>query len=203
MLIGLVVLEAAIQMRSSLAKFEDPPLAIRRFSEPIMRTRHLILVFAVACAASVTPAMGQWAWRDASNQLVFSDRPPPPGIKPAQIVRQPGPNAPLDLSPAPAVIAKPANAPAGVKSLAEREMEFRKRQQEKELAEQKSTESAARAAELAQECQRLRGYLRTLEDGVNIVRDDGQGNRKYLDDGQRQEEIKRLRDGLARNCNSG
>jgi hypothetical protein len=177
-------------------------------------------MLASVLAASALPALAQWSWRDANNQVVFSDRPPPPGVKPSQILRQPGANAPLALiipppaessapaggaipiaQPVPGAAASaPSAAPAAPKSLADREMEFRKRTQEREAAERKSAEAEARASQLAQECQRSRGYLRSLEDGIRIVRDDGQGNRNYLDDTQRAAEKQRLRDAIGRNC---
>jgi hypothetical protein len=187
---------------------------------PIIRS----VLLASVLAASALPALAQWSWRDANNQVVFSDRPPPPGVKPSQILRQPGANAPLALitpppadssapaggavpiaQPVPGAAAAPAApaasaAPAAPKSIADREMEFRKRTQEREAAERKSAETEARASQLAQECQRSRGYLRSLEDGIRIVRDDGQGNRNYIDDTQRAAEKQRLREAIGRNC---
>jgi type IV secretory pathway VirB10-like protein len=181
-------------------------------------TRSFLL--AAVLAGSALPAMAQWSWRDANNQVVFSDLPPPPSVKPSQILRQPGANAPVALiTPPPSEPATPAGgsnpiaqpvpgapsaaplaAPAAPKTMADREMEFRKRTQEREAAERKAAEAEARASQLAQECQRSRGYLRSLEDGIRIVRDDGQGNRNYIDDAQRETEKQRLRDAIGRNC---
>jgi hypothetical protein len=35
---------------------------------------------------------------------------------------------------------------------------------------------------------------------VQVVRDDGQGNRRYLDEAQRRDEVQRLQATLARSC---
>jgi type IV secretory pathway VirB10-like protein len=181
-------------------------------------TRSFLL--ATLLAASALSALAQWSWRDANNQVVFSDLPPPPSVKPSQILRQPGANAPVALvAPPPSEPAAPAGAsapaaqpvpaapgatplpaPGAPKSMADREMEFRKRTQDREAAERKAAETEARASQLAQECQRSRGYLRSLEDGIQIVRDDGQGNRNYINDAQREAEKQRLRDAIGRNC---
>ncbi len=158
----------------------------------------------LACLLLAAPAAAQWAWRDENGRLVFSDRPPPAGVKAERIVRQPG------AQPAPLPATSDADAAkagtkgetkAGPKTMADREMEFRKRQQERAEAEKKQAEEQAQAARRAQECERARGYLRSLEEGHRIVRTDAQGNREILDDAQRAAEIQRMREVVARSCN--
>jgi hypothetical protein len=165
--------------------------------------RAAMLAVGLLLAAEVA---AQWAWKDDNGRLVFSDRPPPGSIKPEQIVRQPGGGStqpalrageelPRDASKADASKAAP-------KTLAEREMEFRKRQTERAEADKKSAEQQQLAQRRQQECERSRGYLRALEDGVRITRTDGQGNREFLDDNQRNAEMARVREMIARDCNS-
>ncbi|MGD9944789.1 MAG: DUF4124 domain-containing protein [Burkholderiaceae bacterium] len=43
-----------------------------------------------------------WQWRDAGGQMVYSDQPPPPDVRPSQIIR----------GPAPVTVAAPPVAPA-------------------------------------------------------------------------------------------
>ncbi len=177
---------------------------------------HKAIVAALLLAGTL-PALAQWAWRDDAGRLVFSDQPPPAGIKPSQIVRQPAgapiqPSAPVYLGDQPAApLAKPdlkvetKKAPAasssGPKTLAERDMEFRKRQLERAEAEKKANDDAARKQSLAQDCERSRGYLRALEDGRRIARTDAQGNQTFLDDAARADEIARVRARLSSDCN--
>jgi hypothetical protein len=173
----------------------------------------LAAVVLLACAA---PVCAQWAWRDDGGRLVFSDRPPPASVKPSQIVRQPSatpvqPSAPVyvtDEKQAPmkaegkAEIRKPAPAVASApKTLAEKEMDARKRDQERAAAEKKANEEQARKQQLAQDCERSRGYLRALEDGRRIARSDAQGNQTVLDDAARADELARTRSRISSDCN--
>jgi DNA polymerase III gamma/tau subunit len=165
------------------------------------------------CALLATPAAAQWAWRDDNGRFVYSDRPPPASVKANQIVRQPGgssvvavpapgaaPSAPPTAAPSERATESSEAKPAGPKTWAERDMEFRKRQQERADAEKKAAEETARSAQRAQECERSRGYLRALEDGMRIQRTDAQGNREFLDDEGRNREVARMRELIAKNC---
>lgn len=157
----------------------------------------------LVCLLLAAPVAAQWAWRDENGRLVFSDRPPPAGVKADNIVRQPGPQSapqPAATDSSDAKSAAKGEAKAGPKTIADREMEFRKRQQERAEAEKKQAEEQAHAARKAQECERARGYLRSLEEGQRIARTDAQGNREVLDDAQRAAEIQRMREVVSRNC---
>jgi len=174
-----------------------------------MTRRPLILAaLAVAFVAGTfaAGASAQWAWKDESGRLVYSNIPPPPGIKASQIVRQPGPSSqgPRATAPAEVESEKAAAAPAppnAPKTYAERDAEFRKRQQERAENERKAQEDQQKAAQKAVECERSRGYLRALEDGVRITRTDAAGNREYLDDAQRAAEMDRIRKAIRELCN--
>jgi hypothetical protein len=158
-----------------------------------------------------TPSAAQWAWKDTNGRLVYSDRPPPSDVKPANIVRQPATQA--TASPAPAATAaddaaKPADGsssdakspPSGPKTIAERELEFRKRQQERADSEKKAAEEQTKSAAKTAECERARGYLKSIEDGVRITRTDASGNREFLDDAQRAAEADRARKIIQSTC---
>jgi type IV secretory pathway VirB10-like protein len=175
------------------------------------RTRRLAaLAIATVAAVYVSGAAGQWAWKEDSGRVVYSDRPPPANIKSTQILRQPAVAAP---TPAPQPAApggaaadgeRPAPSPAassGPKSIAERDMEFRKRQQERADSERKAQEEQQKAAAKAAECERSRGYLRSLEDGIRIARTDASGNREILDEAQRAAEMERTRKSIQQLCN--
>ena len=149
------------------------------------------------------PSEAQWAWKDTNGRVVYSDRPPPAEVKPANIVRQPSKQV-LPAGPASTATedaAKPSdeksadaksalNAP---KTTAEREMEFRKRQQERADSEKKAAEEQAKNAATTAECDRARGYMKSLEDGMRITKTDASGNREFLDDAQRAAEKDRTR----------
>lgn len=179
---------------------------------PDRQFAHRIFLLAIATMAFVaTPAAAQWAWREDSGRVMYSDRPPPPNIKMSQILRQPAAAAqatPATSTPSATGVddagkekeseAKSASAP---KTLAEREMDFRKRQQERATAERKAQEEQQKSSAKAAECERARGYLRALEDGQRIARTDASGNREFLDDAQRATETERARKLVQASCN--
>ena len=174
------------------------------------RSRRLAaLAIATVAAAYAGGAAGQWAWKEDSGRVVYSDRPPPANIKSTQILRQPAAApAPAPQTATPGGTAadgeKPAASPSGSsapKSIAERDMEFRKRQQERADSERKAQEEQQKVAAKAADCERSRGYLRSLEDGVRISRTDASGNREILDDAQRATEIDRTRKSIQQLCN--
>jgi hypothetical protein len=167
-----------------------------RLSTPLSAAlrRLFAAMLGVALAA---PVLAQWAWKDDAGRTVYSDQPPPATVKKDQILRQPPGGA---ISAPSAGGTRPAT-PAAPRTVAEQEQEFRKRQQERAEAEKKQAEQQAMNARKAQECERARGYVRLLEDGMRIARTDAQGNREYLDDTQRAAEMARAREVISANCN--
>lgn len=169
-----------------------------------LRTRHVAaLTLLLVTAVYATGAAAQWAWKEESGRVVYSDHPPPPNMK-IQILRQPaGPAAAPESRSASGADAAKAGADKGgnaPKTLAERDMEFRKRQQERADAERKAQEEQQKSTARAADCERARGYLKSLEDGVRIARTDASGNREYLDDAQRAAETERARKAVDSFC---
>ena len=173
--------------------------------------RSTITIAIVLAGFISTPSEAQWAWKDANGRTVYSDRPPPPDIKAGSIVRQP--NTQTLANPAPASgplddAGKPADgktpdaksAPNAPKTVAEREMEFRKRQQERAESEKKAAEEQTKSAAKTAECDRARGYMKSLEDGIRITKTDASGNREFLDDSQRAAEMDRTRKIIQSTC---
>ena len=172
--------------------------------------RSTITIALVLAGFASTPCEAQWAWKDSNGRTVYSDRPPPPEIKPGSIVRQPSTQTLANPAPAsgPLDDAKPSDAkgadgkaaPNAPKTVAEREMEFRKRQQERADSEKKAAEEQTKSAAKTAECDRARGYLKSLEDGIRITRTDASGNREFLDDTQRAAEVDRTRKIIQSTC---
>jgi type IV secretory pathway VirB10-like protein len=177
-------------------------------NDPALRHVTRLLALALVAVGLAAPAVAQWAWKDDNGRTVYSDRPPPPSVKADRIVRQPANTQqvlPSSTASAPAEsAARPADtrpAPAAApRSVAEQEMEFRKRQQERADAEKKAQEEQTKAAAKAADCERARGYLRSIEEGQRIARTDAAGNREFLDDNQRAAEAERARRSIAAAC---
>jgi hypothetical protein len=173
----------------------------------ISRVIRATITVAIVLAGFISsPSEAQWAWKDGNGRLVYSDRPPPSDIKPTQIVRQPSTQVLANPAPASGPVdeagkpsdpktsdPKSAPAPNAPKTIAERDMEFRKRQQERADSEKKAAEEQTKSAAKTAECERARGYMKSLEDGVRISRTDASGNREFLDDAQRAAEVERTR----------
>ena len=173
--------------------------------------RTTIMVAVVLAGFTSTQSEAQWAWKDTNGRVVYSDRPPPSDVKAASILRQPSTQAAANPGPSSALpddAAKPLDAkgadakkdPGAPKTVAEREMEFRKRQQERADGERKAADEQAKNAARTAECERARGYLKSLEDGVRITRTDASGNREFLDDAQRATEMERTRKIIQGTC---
>jgi len=169
-------------------------------------------VLILLCGAS-TIASAQWAWRDEHGRPVYSDQPPPSTVKPTEILRQPeltpppsdSPDAAAQSSsnlaptqPAPSRTASTAPRPP---TMAEREQDLRKRMKERGEAEKKLADAEANAARKAEDCERARGYMKTLDEGMRLVRTNPDGSQELLDDGQRAAEAQRARDIIQSRCN--
>ena len=87
-----------------------------------------------------------------------------------------------------------------VNALADRDMEFRKRQKESREAAEKGEADRRAGAQRQEGCEAARSALQTLESGDRVAMHDSKGERYYLDDRQRQEEIAKARQAVQANC---
>jgi hypothetical protein len=170
----------------------------------------LLAAIATAALACSAPAAAQWAWRDASGTMVYSDQPPPKSVPAKDLVRQPAaaPAAPARVPnygpPAAAAEAKPMPPPPAASprppTVAEREIESRRRQQLLAEAEKKAADEEAQRAQAAQNCERLRAYQRALEGGHRIARVNAAGEKEIIGDAQRAAEVERTRSQIELQC---
>lgn len=87
------------------------------------------------------------------------------------------------------------------KSLAESEVDFRKRQTEGAEAQKKAEAKAAEVAQRREACDRAQTYLRSLQEGQRISRIDPKtGERVFLEDADRAAEVTRARNVADANC---
>ncbi|HRE17940.1 MAG TPA: DUF4124 domain-containing protein, partial [Rhodocyclaceae bacterium] len=98
-----------------------------------------------------------YQWKDANGRTVVSDTPPPGNVAKKQRIGGPPPAA-EESTTAPAPAAK-----AGPKSLSERDMEFKKRQQEGKEKSEKARQEEIAANEQKENCKRAREALTTLQ----------------------------------------
>ena len=144
------------------------------------------LVFASNLGAQV------YQWKDSNGKTIFSDKPPPGKVLPSR----PPPSTTEDDTAANAKTEE-AKAP---KTLADRELDFRKRQKESQEAADKRRTEEQQAAERQESCANNKRYLQLLESGERVAQRDDQGERNYLDDKQRELEINKTRQALQNHC---
>ncbi len=154
----------------------------------------LVFALGIALTATVVTSHAQtYQWRDSNGRLVISDRPPPPGIRE---VRK------MDTSPAPApAAASGAAQESAPRTTAEREMDFRKRQQEARERSEREARDAAATAQKREACERARQQLAILESGNHrMVVPDGKGGEVFVEGEVKEQEMERARQVIAESC---
>lgn len=166
-----------------------------------------LLLLAAALGASLAlPAAAQWKWRDRNGVVQYSDTPPPNGIPAQDVLQKPNPNQRNLMAPptAASAVAAAASAAPLVPKGADPELEARRRKQEQDKADKGKAEERAQAEKLAlakaDNCSRARAHMRTLEEGIRMVRTNANGEREVLDDKARAEEKSRAREVIASDC---
>jgi len=154
------------------------------------------LLILLLMAFFVLPAaQAQWKWRDRNGQVTASDLPPPKDIPDKDVLQRPDPAV---RKPAAAASA-PASA-ASARSTTDPELEARRRNAEAEAAAKLKAEDARLARDRAENCQRARNQLATLESGQRIARMNDKGEREFLDDKAIADEARRARGVIAGDC---
>lgn len=174
---------------------------------------HKLVLLAVACTWALGAA-AQWQWIDKDGRKVFSDRPPPQDIPEKSILKQPSyaaarvpaaaaaASAP-EAADTPASAAAPAAAsPRAPASAAGKDKELEKRKAEADAAEaaKKKAEDDRIAKAKAENCTRARAAKATFETGAPIRQSNAQGERVFLDEAQRNAEVKRIDTIIASDC---
>lgn len=139
----------------------------------------------VAVLLATTAVHAQiYQWKDGNGKTVISDKPPGANVRSLRKIDAEA----------------PAETAAGQKTMADREMDFRKRQQEtQEKAAQAQKEQQA-AADKKDNCEKARRYLASLESGERIALRDDRGERYFMEDAQRQQEIAKTRQTAQESC---
>jgi hypothetical protein len=138
---------------------------------------------------AVVPAYGQMLKCVGKDGKVEYASQCPPGTKESQtgIKNNPG-------SPAPGAAPKQ-------KSMAEREADFKKRQAEQAEAQTKQQKEGEEQTQKKRACEEARNYLAGLEAGARITRNDPKtGERVFLEDDARKQEVDRARQSVQANC---
>ncbi|WP_291984765.1 DUF4124 domain-containing protein [Candidatus Accumulibacter sp. ACC007] len=143
------------------------------------------IALAAATLLAAFAAQAQiYQWQDENNKTVISDRPPLGKVKGERQIEAEA----------------PAAAGGNGKTLADREMDFRKRQKEAREGAEEADKERLVAAQKKEHCDEARRSLQMLESGERVAMRDSRGERYFLDDAQRAQEIVKLRQDVQVNC---
>lgn len=145
--------------------------------------KRFVLTAALLCIVAAAQAQ-IYKWQDQNNRTVISDRPPTGVVRKPRTIEAEAP---------------PAAADAG-KTMADREMDFRKRQKESVERTDKAEKEQRLTAQRQEDCDAARRSLQAMESGERVAMRDARGERYFLDDSQRQQEIARIRQTVQSNC---
>ncbi len=146
--------------------------------------KRLVLTLAILLVTTLAHAQ-IYQWKDDKGMTIMSDK--PPTGKGRQVSKQ-------EIQPASQETAVPQ------KTAAERELDFRKRQQEAAAKATKNQAAQAEAAENKQNCERSKMQLQTLEAGDRVQLRDENGERYFMEDAQREQEIVKTRKMMQNFC---
>lgn len=150
----------------------------------------------LAALSFTTAASAQYVWFNENGIKQYSDVPPPASVPGSRIVKQPGQASSFSPKTVPVSAETAAAAPGAAvakdkapMTIAEKNADFQKHRMERAEKEKKAADEAKLAADKAKNCDQARAYNRTLQSGVRLARTDKNGERYYLNDAQRAQEM--------------
>lgn len=155
----------------------------------VLRTPALLatLFFVGATAFAQTP----YVWIDERGVKQFSDQPPPPSVPQNRILKYSG-KAMESQDVLPDVNSGTTKATKSAETLADKELAYKKRQEDLAARQKKADTDAKNAAAKADYCKRAQDYETLLESGQRVAQTDSSGNRSYLSDSDRAQQINDL-----------
>ncbi|MBZ0094797.1 MAG: DUF4124 domain-containing protein [Sulfuricella sp.] len=141
--------------------------------------RQLLTIVSMLALATIAQA-GVTRWVDAEGKVHYSDQPPPPTAKSQKT---------LDLKASPALPIAAPDSKGGEKSLAEKDLESRKRRVQAEETAAKQARDQEEAKSRKANCEQARNQLQALQEGQRIAKFDEKGERVFLEDSDRAQAI--------------
>ncbi len=172
----------------------------------LTQTLSVVALMGLSFAASA-----QWQWLDKDGRKVYSDRAPPTDIQEKNIIKRPGNYKPpiaatTDNAAEPDGKSTAASAAAAAAPILpasggkDKELEAKKKlAKEAEAAKRKADEERIAKGQV-ENCARAKQAKTTFESGVRIGRTNAAGEKEFMDDAARAEEVKRLQTIMARDC---
>jgi len=135
----------------------------------------------------------------------YSDLPPPPGTPEGDILARPSASSrrstPTSVAPPTFSASAAASAQASAPRGGDPELEAKRKKAEADVAAKNKAEQERYAAAKADNCSRARAQMSTLKSGIRIAQTNAKtGEREFLDDKQRADEVRRTEDVIATDC---
>jgi FtsZ-interacting cell division protein ZipA len=155
-----------------------------RFMVPFMVPIRIALV---ALLFFALPAQAQlYKWVDANGRVQYSDRKPAEDKRPQEVRNT--------------VSSVGSQTTTGGKTPAELDKEFRERREKQAESQQKQQQASADQKQKSENCDAARRNLAALQSGQRIARFDASGEKTYIDDAGRAQEVERNRRLVEANC---
>ena len=152
----------------------------------------LTLLLAVASSG----AQAQYLWRDKAGQMHASDLPPPADVADKDVLRRPSASAVRSAAPLAAALPASAASRVGV----DPEIDARRAKAEQADKARAKVEEERLASQRAENCQRARAQMASLDSGQRLARVNAQGERVVLDDKARADEADAARRVITSDC---
>lgn len=141
--------------------------------------RQFLTIFSLLALATAAQA-GVTRWVDADGKVHYSDQPPPATAKSQKT---------LNLKSSPGLPNTVPDSKDGEKSLAEKDLESRKRKVQAEETAAKQAKEQEEAKVRKTNCEQARRQVQALQEGHRISKFDEKGERVFLEDNDRAQAI--------------
>lgn len=153
--------------------------------------RQLLIFVSMLMLATATQA-GVTRWVDAEGKVHYSDRTPPSTAKSQKN---------LDLKNNPALPQAATDNKGEEKSLAEKDLEFRKRRVQAEETAARQARDQEEATRKKANCEQARNQLQALQEGQRMAKYNEKGERVFLEGSDRAKAIEEAKKSADSWCN--
>ena len=160
----------------------------------------LVLTLTLLLVTVTTPAWAQYKWKDSRGQVHASDLPPPRDIAEKDVLQRPAAARKPIAAPVPAPAASPASHAAPAQPAVDPELEARRKRAELDSAAKAKVDADKLTAQRADNCQRARQQLDTLNNGHRLVQFNAQGEQVVMDDASRAAAAAQARQAMTSDC---
>jgi hypothetical protein len=165
---------------------------------PMTRSKSPVsaLIIAITALLITATCQAQYVWLDEKGNKQFSDMPPPVSVPAQKILKAPQKNNGSSTSATKTPTEQTKNEASNINeqlkkpaTTASKNEEFNKRKIEQEEKDKKKAAEDQLSADKAQNCERARAYQKTIESGQRITTTSPNGERAFISDAQRAQEL--------------